>query len=190
MTRATHQLLLWCILAILTVLGGYAILNSLQSAKQPSNSNHLPDAYMEQVNYQEFNSEGRLHAQLTTPRLTHYPDNDTTLFLKPNMRLITKKNIHWHVTALHGQSDKGSEKVLLWDNVVIHQPKQPDNPETTIKTSQLTVYPDKQTAETKQAVRIMRPGSITTAVGMTANFKTGVFKLLSQSKGHYEPNAE
>ncbi len=189
MLRGTQQLWLWLALIILTLVGYYAITNNVENTPIQDVANNHPDAYMDQAYYQNYDSEGKLHARLSTPRMTHYPDNDSAQFIDPKMILLTKKNILWHISAKSGQSMQGTKKVLLWNNVIIHQPKQANDAETTVKTSQLTVYPELQTADTKQSVKITRPGSITTAVGMRANFKTGVFELLSQSRGQYDPSA-
>ncbi len=191
MTSKSHQQFwLWSIITALTVMGGFLIIDSVQNDQTEQTSITHPDGYMINAVYQDYNDEGRLHALLKTPKMTHYPDNDTTQFLSPDVIMYTSQQIPWHITSEHGQSKQGADKVLLWGNVVIHQPNRPGSPETTIKTTQITVYPNEQYAQTKKAVSIKRPGSITNAIGLNANFKTGIFKLLSNSRGHYAPNAQ
>lgn len=189
-TKSRHQIWLWLLILTLTIMGGFVIIESVQNDETEQTLIAHPDGYMTNATYQDYNSQGELHALLNTPKMTHYPDNDTTQFLAPDVMMYTSQQVPWHITAEHGQSKQGTEKVLLWGNVIIHQPYRPGFPETTIKTSQITVYPDEQYAHTKKAVTIKRPGSTTDAIGLDADFKTGIFKLLSNSRGRYEPNAQ
>ena len=53
--------------------------------------------YMTNATYQDYNTEGELHALLKTPKMTHYPDNDTTQFLKPN---VIKDKKFWFRTKI------------------------------------------------------------------------------------------
>lgn len=190
MTKINQQLLLWLIVIALTVAGGMVIINTVQPDNTIKPAKHEPDAFMTQLNYQAFNKKGKLQVHLKAPEMSHYPLDNSSQFLKPNVVMYTDGGIPWHVSADHGRSKQGSKKIYLWGHVVIHQPNRPGLPETTITTSQMTVYPDKQYAETNKDVVITRPGSKTSATGLQADFKTGIFKLLSNSRGHYAPNAE
>lgn len=190
MTKINQQLWIWLFVIVLTVAGGLAIINTVQTDTSLARPSHEPDAYMTNLNYQAFNNDGLLHVHLKAPRMSHFPNDNSSQFLKPDVIMYTDSGIPWQVTSDHGRSKQGSKKIYLWGNVVIHQPSRPGLPETTIKTSQITVYPERQFAETKKDVEILRPGSKTSATGLQANFKTGIFKLLSNSRGHYAPNAE
>ncbi len=190
MTKSNQQLTLWAILFALTAVGVYLIVQSLESKPTQKALDTHPDAYMINAVYEDYNNEGKLHAFLKTPKMTHFPEHDSSQFLSPDVVLYTKANVPWHVTAKHGRSLNGTNKVYLWGDVFIHQPPRPGSPETTITTSQLTIYPDRQYAETKKPVKITRPGSVTQGVGMTADFQNGIFKLLSHSRGHYDPKSQ
>lgn len=146
-----------------------------------------PDTFMTNVNYYEYNNQGLLHSELQTPKIMHYPHNNAARFQKPTMMIYTSEHIPWYVSADNGKSQNGIDWVYLWGHVVVHQPQEPNNPETTIKTSAMTFYPRKSYAQTDENVTITRPGSIVKAKGMNADFKKGIITLLSHSRSIYVP---
>jgi len=161
--------------------------SSRDRIQQRATLDNRPDAFMTKVNYYEYDSQGLLHSHLQTSKIKHYPHNNAARFEKPNMMVYTNEHIPWYVSAEHGNSQNGVNQVNLWSHVVVHQPKEPNNPETTIKTSAMTLYPRKSYARTNRNVTITRPGSTVKAKGMTANFKKGIITLLSRSRGIYVP---
>ena len=147
-----------------------------------------PDAFMMNANYYEYNEQGNFHSHLFTPEIIHYDYKNSSHFQQPHFMVYTDEHIPWYTTADHGQSEEGLDWIHLWGHVVIHQPPRPLYPETTIKTSSVTLHPMKSFAETEEAVTITRPESVVAGVGMTADFKKGIMTLLSHSRGVYEAN--
>ena len=148
------------------------------------------NAFMTNATYTQFNKLGQLHTRMQTPNMEHYTENDTSFFIKPRILIYTSNRIPWHIKSDYAKSKHGMKKVYLWGNVVLHQPQLENYPETTILTSTLTVYPKRSFAETDQEVTIHRPSSVIKGKGVTANFKTGIIKLLEQSRGVYEPSTK
>jgi lipopolysaccharide export system protein LptC len=60
------------------------------------------------------------------------------------------------------------------------------NRQTLLTTSRMTVFPDKEYAETSQAVKIEGDGGVTTANGMKAYLNEGRMLLLSNVRGQHE----
>ena len=146
------------------------------------------NAFMIEPLYKDYNEQGQLHSELRANQMKHYVRRDTSLFTQPKILIYTDERIPWHITSHYGRSQNGTQKVFLYEKVTLHQPQQPDHPETTIKTSELTVYPDRSFAETDKKVQITRPGTVIHGQGIEANLKTGVVKLLTKSRGIYEPD--
>jgi len=156
-----------------------------QQALQPQ-QNLRPDAFMVNANYYEYDDQGLLHSHLFTPKVTHYPEKNSAQFQHPSFMIYAdKKRIPWYITADHGQSRSGIDTVYLWDHVHLHQPPQENNLGTDITTDRMTVLPNQSIAKTDQPVTITRPDSIIKATGMQTDFKTGIVKLLSHSRGIY-----
>lgn len=146
------------------------------------------NAFMINPTYRDFNKNGTLHSQLSANLMEHYVRHDISVFTKPVILIYTDERIPWHITAEHGKSQNGTKEVLLYNNVILHQPQQPSHPETTINTSELTVYPPRSFAETNKKVKITRPGTVIHGKGIEADLKTGIVKLLTRSRGTYEPD--
>lgn len=146
------------------------------------------NTFMSNAIYTQFDELGHIHSRMQTPNMKHYEKKDSSFFIKPVILMYTSNRIPWHITSDYGKSQSGTTKVYLWGNVVLHQRQLKGHPETTILTSALTVYPKRSFAETNRKVTIYRPGSVVKGKGVTANFKTGILKLLTRSRGIYEPS--
>lgn len=159
--------------------------NSTPSSKP--NEGAVLDGYMAQASYTQYDEVGQVHALLYTPQMTHYTQDNTSYFDHPQLTTFSKKRIPWTVIALQGKAVHDGDQVDLWGGVHIHQAPQPNYPETEITTEAMTVYPHRSYAETHQSITITRPDMHIQAIGMEAYFRAGVFKLLSEVKGSYEP---
>jgi lipopolysaccharide export system protein LptC len=155
----------------------------------PSAQPDMPDAFMEQVSAIFMNKQGRPNMKIVTPQLTHYPKDDRTELMSPQVTLYRKSPTPWLITASHCRATDGIENVYFWDNVIIHHAASNRNPATIIKTATLTVYPNKETANTQDLVTMLQPDTTIKAIGMTADMNSGDIKLLSQTWGEYEANS-
>ena len=177
-----------CLLLIIAACISTALLvhSRRHSLHRPTHLNQKPDAFMTDASYFEYDKQGNLHSHLSTTKILHYRSKNSSRFEHPKMMVYTDQHVPWYVSADHGRSHDGVKWVYLWDHVSLHQPDRPNNPETTINTSEMTVFPTKSFAKTDQNVTIVRPGSAVEATGMHADFKRGVITLLSHSRGVYE----
>lgn len=152
---------------------------------EPSNYN----AFMMDVSYTDFNDKGLLHSHSTSPKILRFEKNNLAFVDAPNITIYTNDGIRWDISAQHGESLEDGKKFFLWGNVKLHQPSQLSHPETTITTHEITFYPKTSFARTNKMATLIRPDATITGVGATADFKTGIFKLLSQSEGVYNANS-
>lgn len=174
--------LAFVIIAVLSLWLFFSGNTPLQTSSQA-----LPDGFMVDAHYIQYDDQGQVHMILNTSRMIHFAENSTSYFTQPHILAYTKNRIPWTITAEEGNSIHDSEQVNFYKNVVIHQAPQPDYPETTITTSAMTIYPHRAYAETDQPVVIIRPDTHIDAIGMQADFKFGLFKLLSSVRGTYVP---
>lgn len=143
-----------------------------------------PDGFMTQVHYTHYDKNGDIQSKLYSPKIIHYNENDKAHLEKPSLTMHTVDKQTWIITADQGTSLNGSKQINLQDNVKVQRIKDASHINT-LTTTALTAFPDRQFAQTDQAVTIVQPGSIVKAVGMTANLKTGDITLLSQTQGIY-----
>ena len=77
------------------------------------------------------------------------------------------------------------QEVELIDQVRVERTDTKGRP-TIITTSRLTVFPEKDYAQTRQPVRIEAANGVTTATGMNAYLNEGRMLLLSNVRGQHE----
>lgn len=163
----------------------YLMFTSDINVEPTSIDKNSPDAYSQQLNYLSHTATGLIANILTSKLAVHYPAADITTFKQPKLTYYTQTRQRWIVTSEKGESLRGHKKILLTKNVVIHQPQSSVVPDTKIYTQHLTVFPGTDTAITHDPVKIVRPGTIIHGIGMTANLKTGQYKLLRHARGTY-----
>ena len=157
-------------------------------------SSGFPYIYMKQVETREFNAQGKLHYQLSTPEVTHYQlqadapsDGDYTLLQHPDMRFYdTDTSAPWLVTADTGRNEANGQLIRLLDNVVIQQ-QTPSQGLIQITTSELLVRASEQFAETDKAVKMRSAKGQMDAIGMDADLAQSRLQLKSQVKAVYDP---
>jgi lipopolysaccharide export system protein LptC len=142
-----------------------------------------PDLYMLNATISLFDGEGQLQHRIAANRFTHFPLTDLTTMKFPALALERTRDADpWEITSSEGrilpQSDYREEIVELWSNVLASQSG--DGSEfVNIQTNSLTVYPERDYAETDDTVSIDSQSGRTTAAGMKAFLDTGKFMFYS-----------
>lgn len=154
----------------------------------------FPQIYMKEVETREFDAQGKLHYQLSTPQVTHYQvnpdgpsDGDYTLIENPDMTFYDAESAApWLVSAETGRSEANGQLLRLLDNVLIQQ-QTPTQGLIQITTSELLVRASEQFAETDKAVKMRSAKGQIDAVGMDADLAQSRLQLKSQVKAVYDP---
>lgn len=178
------------LLFLATSLTGWSILIWKQSsAIVTSNQIKKPDAYMENVISTVLNKEGKPSLKIETPKMIHYPEGDTTHLTTPHVTVYRQSPKPWTIDSDYATASQGVTQILFWSHVVIHHPTDSVNPNTTLQTPSLTIFPDKQIAKTDQAVVLKQPDATVHAIGMLANLDDGTIKLISKARTEYVPSS-
>lgn len=154
----------------------------------------FPQIYMKEVETREFDAQGKLHYQLSTPQVTHYQVNpegpsegDYILIETPDMAFYdAEAKAPWLVSATTGRSESNGQLLRLIDNVLIQQ-QTPTQGLIQITTSELLVRAREQFAETDKAVNMRNAKGQIDAVGMDADLAQSRLQLKSQVKAVYDP---
>jgi lipopolysaccharide export system protein LptC len=150
-----------------------------------------PDAFVTNITILIMNPDtGKPQDQLFSPRMLHYPANNTTDITTPHFVILGSDLEPWHITSVYGKAKNGINTVTLWNDVKIHQAPSAKNQEITMTTSELTIFPQKKIIQTQAPVRIWSPAGVINAIGLHANLNTGSISLLSKARGKYLPEAE
>lgn len=165
----------------------------LELASQPppgsrdGKSRHDPDYFIENFVLRRFNPEGGLQYTLRAELMRHYPDDDSTVLLAPD--LTYHREPPTYVTAREARVDSRGTHVNLLDNVRVTRTGMGDKPDSVLTTTQLDVYPDDEVASTEQPVTITQGENNINGIGLKANNKTGLSELDGPVHGIFHRNA-
>lgn len=166
----------------------YAIKNWISTiGPEFNNTNNHPDAYMKKVEYVQMDENGKPKMIIQSPQLVHYTKNNTSHFTYPIITLYQKNHNQVHITANKGESINGTQQIVLKRNVIIDQFDETHSALAKLTTSWLTFYPQQNYFATNAQVNIQQPGISVTAIGLKGDLKTGEVKLLSRTRGIYDP---
>lgn len=143
------------------------------------------DFYAENVRTVQFQVDGKLHYRLTAERVEHLRTSDTTLLSQPDLLLYRGSDYPWHVQSTRGEVSPGGTQVELIDAVRVARTDAKGRP-TILTTSRLSVFPEREYAQTSQPVRIEAANGVTTATGMQAYLNDSRMLLQSNVRGQHE----
>lgn len=143
------------------------------------------DYYAINAHSVQFLPDGKLQYEMTADKVEHMKVSEITLLTKPDLQMYRGTEFPWHVQSERGEVNPDGSEVELIDSVRVARTDQ-KNRATIVTSSRMTVFPQKQFAQTQQAVRIEAGGGVSTGVGMKANLKDSRINLLSNVRGQYE----
>jgi lipopolysaccharide export system protein LptC len=187
MRKARFVLTLVILAGLLGALGYWNIRPESFSERPPAarqNENAI-DFYVTNARTLQFQDDGSLHYEMTAARLEHIQTTDITLLELPQMQLYRGEEHPWNIRSERGEVAPQGKEVELIDEVRIDRTDAKGRP-TILNTSRLTLFPDKEYAQTEQAVRIDAANGVTTAKGMKAYLNDGRMLLQSNVRGQHE----
>jgi len=143
------------------------------------------DYYAVNARSVQFTPEGKLQYEMTADKVEHMKASDVTLVTTPDLHLYRGTQFPWHVQSKRAEVNPDGTEVELIDAVRVARTDERKR-DTIITTTRMTVFPQKEYAQTEQAVRIDGAGGTTTGKGMKAYLKEGRMDLLSNVRGQYE----
>lgn len=175
------------IIALVFAAIGYWNISPERFLDQPQAEAPPPsvDFFIENARSRQFQADGSLRHELVAERMEHMQDTDTSLLYHPDLLIHRGAEQPWRVRSLRGEVGPQGDEVELIDEVRIEQIISADR-FSRLTTSRLTVFPEREYAETAQPVRIENADSVSTATGMQAYIKEGRVVLLSNVRGQHE----
>ena len=187
MPRKLFNIALFAGVALLVAALGYWNLSPESFNQQPNaaGTDTAIDFYANNTYTVQYQADGKLHYELTADKVEHLRASDITLMTRPNMNLFRGTELPWKIRSERGEVSPGGTEVELIDSVRVDRIDGKGRP-TILTTSRLTIFPEKEYAQTQQAVRIDAANGVTTAQGMKAYLNDGRMLLLSNVRGLHE----
>lgn len=167
------------VLAALTFWLRYA--TELPEAQRDGKNRHDPDYIVSGATLRKLDPAGNLQYTLKAVEIRHYPDDDTTDMLKPDVVHLHPTKPPVSMSAERGHMSKDGERVDLYENVRIFRAASGKDEAMTAVTSQLTVLPDEEKAFTKEPVIITQGDSWLKGTGLQVDNKAQTYVLESRA---------
>ncbi|MDE1166888.1 MAG: LPS export ABC transporter periplasmic protein LptC [Pseudomonas sp.] len=186
-SRKLRNIVLLLVVAAIFAAVGYWNISPETFLDQPKTAvdETAIDYYATNAHSKQFMPDGKLQYDMTSDKVEHLQASQVTLLTNPDVNLYRGAAFPWHVTSKRGEVNPDGTQVELIDSVRVARVDE-KNRQTIITTTRMTVFPQKQYAQTDQAVRIDGAGGVTTGVGMKAYLQDSRMNLLSNVRGLYE----
>ncbi|MCF7541481.1 LPS export ABC transporter periplasmic protein LptC [Pseudomonas petrae] len=187
LSKKFRTFLLFGVLALLLAAVGYWNISPESFLDQPKAAvdESAVDYYATNAHSIQYLPDGTMQYDMTADKVEHLKATDVTLMTTPMLQMYRGSTFPWHVQSVRAEVSPGGDHVELIDSVRINRTDE-KNRTTIITSSRMTVFPQKQYAETAQPVRIDGLGGVTTGTGMKAYLKESRMNLLSNVRGQYE----
>jgi len=186
-----ERLLSWFpLLPLLLLLGAAYWLNlQVESPVSVDNKNlrHDPDYVIDNFTATTLDEQGKIRFVMSAKKMWHYPDDDSTLLETARLESFTAEHPPLRMSAQNGEISRKGDDVFLRNEVIIVRPAYADRSELTFNTNYLHVFPNKDMANTDQAVTMADARTTVNAVGMELDNNTHTIKFVSHVKTVYEP---
>ena len=185
MSNLRKSLLIISVIILSFILG-------LRIFRMPSSSHSLtlkPEdfhALIEKVHWIQFDEEGSLDQEFSTPKIKNFSLNNQHLIYSPTL-IVRKLEETWKIKADFAQSTQGVEEIVLKKNVLIEL-QQIDKETTRFKTEHLYYEPRSQKAFTDHQVQVTQGLNILNAIGMQAYLSEAKSLKLGHVTGQYYPS--
>ncbi len=173
------------VLGLLTFWLRYA--SEIAEPRHDGKHRHDPDYIVGDATLRKIDVNGALKYTLKAKDIRHYPDDDSTDLIQPNLISLPADKPPVAMTADRGHASKGGDQVDLHGNVRIQRAASAKDHELNAFMPELTVLPDDEKAFTEHPVRITRGNaSWVTGTGMKVDYQARTYVLESQVRGVIE----
>ena len=184
-----HPLLRLLVLGVLSIPLILMIATPRQKVAKPDALEQLvqqqvsePDSYMTQLYLKRFTPNGAVQYEFQARRASRQANTQITILNEPHMLFLDTTD-PWETDSNFGKLIGTGQTVELWDSVYIRR----TDDSMRIQTSAITLYPERDYAETDRAVTMDSDGTHTEGVGLEAYMKENRMRLLSNVRSIHEP---
>ncbi|MEF8701484.1 MAG: LPS export ABC transporter periplasmic protein LptC [Candidatus Accumulibacter sp. UW26] len=147
---------------------------------------HDPDFIITDARGHKLDGAGKLLYTLVTTELRHYPDDDSSELLNPQLVYLQPGRPAVSISAGHGLASSRAQRIDLREAVELRRAASAGDQELVVETDQLTLLPDEEKAFTLSQVRITQGKSWLQGVGMQVDHKRQTYVLESRVNGEIE----
>jgi lipopolysaccharide export system protein LptC len=158
-----------------------------EEGAHPSQRRHDPDYVVDNLTHTRFNLQGQVESTLVATKMLHYPDDDSTDLVAPQVVQTKPNEPRMTLSADRGALSQDGEEVFLYDNVLLVREAGPDNGRSRMRTSFMHVVQGRSVIRTDRDVEITEDDRILTGRGMEYRNDTKELFLRERVRGRFEP---
>ena len=151
---------------------------------------HDSDYYVNGFRTLALGEDGNRRYQLAADRLVHHLSDDSTEMDQPRYSRFDSERGSLRIQAETGQGNHDNSVLRLLGSVRITNLDENQRPKVETRTDALTLYPNRDFAETHSPVTIDGINSTTRGIGMTVDSQAGKLVLLSRVESIYYPTGK
>ncbi|MCK5382497.1 MAG: LPS export ABC transporter periplasmic protein LptC [Gammaproteobacteria bacterium] len=168
------------ILLFLVVASGWFLQRPETGIPAATDHKRGPDMFADQIEVTVMDESGQPAYRLAADYLRHSPDTERFDLTRPFIEVSRPAGDNWNIASERGQmTDKGDQLWFL-GKVSIHRL---GSKPLHIRTSDLLVKPDEESAETDNAVSVSAPQYKIDAIGLKADFRKSLLEFRSRVRG-------
>lgn len=154
---------------------------------------HEPDFFVERFVTLKTDKAGLPTYRLAAERMTHYPDDDSSLVARPRSLNLAPQRPPVTVEADSARTTSEGERIDLYGNVRLVRAEQPQaggrvSESIVVRTTTMTLFPDDDIARSDAPVEIVQGRSRIEGRGMEYNNITRVLDVKSAARSVLAPH--
>jgi lipopolysaccharide export system protein LptC len=143
---------------------------------------HEPDYFVERFTLVKLNAQGQPAFRMAADLMKHFPDDDTTEFVKPTLVSLDKSKPVITVVSDTGKSGPQGDITELFGSVVLTRAPNDAGKQLKVYTEYLLIDSNKETGTTDKPTKITQGDSEMTGIGMNFDNLNRLFALHSKVK--------
>lgn len=158
-----------------------------QGPKNDGSNRHDPDYIMQNFVTTQTDIDGKLRYMLAAAKMTHYPDDDSTILELPKFTHYAVDKPYTKIKGKTANVSSDGKEIEVLDDVVVVRQATVDKGEMQVLTDKLVIFPDEDLAKTDRPVVIKQaPKTVIHATGMIYDKNKKTLQLLNRVNAHYE----
>lgn len=177
---------------VLTLLAGVSVWLDRVTQQDPvaktDKTRHEADFSAERITLHRFDPTGKVQYILVADSMLHYADDESSELKNPRLNYLNRPEPVW-VESRFASVNKDGTTVVLTDEVLVRRAAHAGKPESTLRTEQMTVWPDDEKMRADKPVTLTQGQTVINAERMESDNIIGEVRLQGQVRGILYRNA-
>lgn len=177
---------------VLTLLAAVSVWLDRVTQQEPvaraDKTRHEVDFSADKITLHRFDLTGKVQYILVADSMLHYADDESSELKNPRLNYLNRPEPVW-VESRFASVNKDGTTVVLTDQVLVRRAAHAGKPESTLRTEQMTVWPEDEKMRADKPVTLTQGQTVINAERMESDNIIGEVRLQGQVRGTLYRNA-